>query len=197
VEPLAQTSVQPAQSTSNDLKLVADILRKDRKATAEFVTRYADSIYSYVRRRVMPRSDVVDDLVQEIFLAAWQGLANYRGDATLRQWFLGIARHKVEDYYRKRLHEADWPDGDDDSGIESAAAPFYEEEFDRRFLGEKVRSVIATLPEAYAVALFWRYLEDRSVREIAQLAGKTEKAVERLLARARAAFARRWDRAER
>jgi DNA-directed RNA polymerase specialized sigma24 family protein len=44
--------------------------------------------------------------------------------------------------------------------------------------------------------LLWRYLENRSVREMAQLAGKTEKAIERLLARAREQFRRRWNRAQ-
>jgi DNA-directed RNA polymerase specialized sigma24 family protein len=39
----------------------------------------------------------------------------------------------------------------------------------------------------------WRYRDDKSVREIAELTGKTEKAVERLLARARQAFRRRWN----
>src|SRR5215831_9683016 len=60
---------RPREST--DSELVAEVLRKDRKATAEFVARYTDPVYGYVRRRLIPRTDLVDDLVQEIFLAAW------------------------------------------------------------------------------------------------------------------------------
>jgi hypothetical protein len=42
--------------------------------------------------------DMVEDLMQEILISAWQNLPNFRGEAGLRPWILGIARHKVEDY---------------------------------------------------------------------------------------------------
>jgi len=61
-------------ATPGDQDLVAAVLAKDRKATAEFVARYADGIYGYVRARLAPRYEFVDDLVQEVFLAAWQSL---------------------------------------------------------------------------------------------------------------------------
>jgi hypothetical protein len=50
----------------SDRELVAEILSKDRKATAECVTRYADHVYAYVRRRCIPRTDLVEDLVAEL-----------------------------------------------------------------------------------------------------------------------------------
>jgi DNA-binding beta-propeller fold protein YncE len=68
-----------SSSAAEDSELVAAVLRKDRKATAEFVTRYADALYRYVRSRLAPRYDQVDDLVQEVFLTAWQSLKQYRG----------------------------------------------------------------------------------------------------------------------
>src|SRR5215471_1221238 len=101
----------------SDLALVAEVLRKDRKATAEFVERYADHVYGYVRRRLIPRADLVEDLVQEIFLAAWESLDKFRGDSSLRNWLLGIARHKVEDHYRKRLRELQ--PAEDEESLES------------------------------------------------------------------------------
>ena len=48
--------------------------------------------------------------------------------------------------------------------------------------------ILRQLPELYSLALLWRYWENRSVREMADATGKTEKAIERLLARARARF---------
>jgi hypothetical protein len=43
-----------AQDITSDQQLVADILRRDRKATAQFVARYSDAIYAYVRHRLSP-----------------------------------------------------------------------------------------------------------------------------------------------
>jgi RNA polymerase sigma-70 factor (ECF subfamily) len=183
---------QAGPNSADDVKLVADVLSKDRKATAEFVSRYADCVYSYVRRRVMPNSAAADDLIQEIFLAAWKNLGGYRADAPLRHWLLGIARHKVDDYYRKRLYEVDWPEGDDELVQEPMVIPRFEEQLDSISRDQRIHRVLAGLPEAYSLALLWRYVESRSLREMAQLTGKTEKAMERLLARAREHFRRSW-----
>ncbi len=179
--------------TAEDLKLVADVLGKDRKATAEFVSRYTDCVYAYIRRRLMPRMDVAEDLVQEAFVAAWHSLKSYRGEATLRNWFLGIARHKVDDYYRKVLRSVDAPALDEVFSDELVIVPMFEDRMDRAAAQEKARRLLATLPEAYRIILLWRYQEEHSVREMAQLAAKTEKAIERMLARARAQFKRRWN----
>jgi len=46
-----------------DSALVAAVLRKDRKATAEFVALYADDLYRYLRSRLAPVYDQVEDLV--------------------------------------------------------------------------------------------------------------------------------------
>lgn len=95
-------------------ELVAAILRKDRKATARFVADYTDGVYAYVRHRLAPRADLVDDVVQEVFLAALGNLSSFLGNAPLRSWLLGVARHKVESFYRQQLREPEpLPDGGD------------------------------------------------------------------------------------
>ncbi len=181
---------QSLESTpAADMLLVAEILKKDRKATAEFVERYADCVAGYVRRRVQPHLESADDLVQEVFLAAWQNLASFRGNSPLRSWLLGIARHKVDDYYRRRLQEATWPEEDDACDEVARYDPQYDRSGDR----DRVRQVLANLPEEYCLILLWRYREGHSTREMAGMLTKTEKAVERLLARARAQFRRRWN----
>ncbi|MGH7746471.1 MAG: RNA polymerase sigma factor [Candidatus Dormibacteria bacterium] len=177
----------------SDRELVAEVLRKDRKATAEFVGRYADHVYGYVRRRLIPRADLVDDLVQEVFLAAWENLGTFRGESTLRSWLLGIARHKVEDHYRKRLREAQLQEEDEVPASEPASLLDLEEVHAKQLAGQRTREILAELPEIYGTILLWKYWEKRSLREIAVQTGRTEKAIERLLARARDQFKRRWN----
>ncbi len=63
-------------------------------------------------------------------------------------------------------------------------------------LRRNTRRVLASLPEQYRLALIWRYWEKSSAREMALKTGKTEKAIERLLARARAEFRERWNHAQ-
>jgi RNA polymerase sigma-70 factor (ECF subfamily) len=176
---------------ARDEALVRAVLARDRKATAEFVARYADKIYSYLRHRLLPRADLVEDFAQEVFLVAWRSLDQYRGEAPVDDWLLGIARHKVEDHYRAKLREpVDLPEEND---LELSFNPHWDELLDRQQLQERTQKVLSSLPEAYSFALLWRYWEKRSTRDIAALTGRTEKAVERLLARARELFKRRWN----
>ena len=190
-QPEIQLEGSPAEE--KDARLAAAVLRKDRKATAEFVARFADGIYAYVRSRLLPRHDLVDDLVQEVFLAAWENLQQYRGTSPLQAWLMGIARHKVEDHYRARLRApAAIDDLEGDSEV-LASFPVFESLLEQEQVRKNTWRVMSGLPEQYRLALIWRYWEKASAREMAAKTGKTEKAIERLLARARAEFRERWN----
>jgi len=71
--------------------------------------------------------------------------------------------------------------------------PEFDEMIDRARAQEKTQRILALLPEVYGLALLWRYWEEQSTKEMAAQTGKTEKAMERLLARARAHFRRLWE----
>src|ERR1051326_5626041 len=184
---------EPKIQFDHEKDLVAGVLRKDRKATGEWVSLYADAVYTYVRRRLVPRADLVDDVVQEVFLAAWESLGHFEGNSSLCNWLLGIARHKVEDYYRRCLRQADVPLEEDCSTPASVAQQDLDEVIDRQRAQDKTQRILSQLPEPYSLILLWRYWEKRSLREIAQQTGRSEKAVERLLARAREQFKRKWN----
>jgi len=182
------SSGEPANR--REIDLVSAVLRKDRKATAEFVSQCSDWIYPFVCRR-LPRSEIAEDLMQEILISAWQNLGTFRGDAGLRAWVLGIARHKIDDYYRKRFREMQIEPNDPETV--PAPALRIQEGSTTAVERERVEQTLAQLPEAYGLALIWRYRDGKSLREMAAGTGKTEKAMERLLARARESFKRRWN----
>jgi RNA polymerase sigma-70 factor, ECF subfamily len=176
----------------DDARLAAAILAGDRKATAEFVSRYADQVYRFVFSRLMPRTDLVEDLVQDVFLAAWEHLESFRSDSSLEAWLLGIARHKVEDHYRTQLRAPlSIEEGPEDADNWSVI-PDWDQKLDDEKLRERTLRVLAGLPEPYRLALVWRYWEKCPTEEMAMRTGKTEKSIERLLARARHHFKRRW-----
>ena len=179
-----------SQTPVDDVALVTAVLQRDRKATAEFVNTYTDAVYSFIRRRLWPRHDLVDDLVQEVFIAAWENLNSFRGLSPLRAWLLGIACHKVEDYYRRLLQAAQ--PLEPTLADELPAELDMEANADRELNEQRARQVLEELPERYRVALQWRYWEKRSAREMADATGRSEKAIERLLARAREQFRKRW-----
>jgi RNA polymerase sigma-70 factor (ECF subfamily) len=185
------TEIQDNAAAGEERILVDAILQHDRKAAARLVAMHADAIYSYARYRLAARTDLVEDVVQDVFLVALNGLARFRGESSLRTWLIAIARHKIDDVYRQRLREP--TDGSELEGGEPPAdGPPLDEVIDTARTRAKARRVLARMPERYSMLLLWRYWEQRSTRDMATAIGTTEKSVERMLARARARFKELW-----
>lgn len=186
---------EPAGHGGDERELIASVLRKDRKAAAQFVAGHIDAVYAYARHRLAPRADLVDDVVQDVFLSALKGLATFEGQSSLRTWLIAIARHKIEDVYRQRLRIPDAiedVDPAEEERFSASAVTSFDEQIDATRARAKVRNVLAQMPERYGLMLLWRYWEHRSTRDIAVAIGTTEKSVERMLARARARFKNLW-----
>ena len=83
--PIGELAPQGSEPATEEQVLLAAVLRKDRKATAEFVARYADHIHGYVRQRLAPRADLTEDLVQEVFLVAFRKLDTFTGHSSDRK----------------------------------------------------------------------------------------------------------------
>ena len=184
----------PHALAAEERALLAAVLQKDRKAAAEFVSRYTDPVYAYVSRRLAPRADLVEDVVQDVFLAALQKLDTFAGQSSVVGWLLGIARHKVADFYRALVRE---PEPLSDDAEASNGAPAIESHLDELIDAarerDKTRRILERLPAAYSAALLWRYWEQCSIKDMAAQTGRTEKAMERLLARARTHFRQLWE----
>ncbi len=178
---------------SGEAALIASVLLGDRKAVAEFVLQYSDTIYSFLHRRIDDRS-VVEDLCQEVFLVAWSKLATFRAQSSLKTWLCAIAKNKAADYYRRHIRELPVDDelGEQAFSTTDLSLINIEQHFDRRLQEEKIRATMLALSKGYRSVLRWRYWDEHSLQEIAAETGRTSKSIERLLARARAEFAAKW-----
>jgi RNA polymerase sigma factor (sigma-70 family) len=168
------------------------VLARDRKAGADFVRLYSHLVYRYVAKRLAPRLDLAEDLTQDIMLASWTALKSYTGEAPLAHWLLGIARFKVQDYYRAKLRhalresEAEAADALPDPG------PGVFEQFARDNDAARAAEVLRGMREDYALLLRWRYWDGLSASEMAAESEGSIKSVERMLQRARQEFRRLW-----
>jgi len=70
---------------------IAQAAAGSHEAFARILREHQASVRGYLSRFVR-NDDLVDDLAQETFIAAYRSLASYRGEASLRTWLLGIAR---------------------------------------------------------------------------------------------------------
>ena len=154
----------PREPVDTDVaRLVRGAQRGDRAAFDELYRRFARMVHGVVLARVS-RIDV-DDLVQDVFLAAWQRLAALREPAAFGGWLATIARHRATDHGRReRPMEAlvnDVPSPKQGDRLEALA----------------ILDAIKSLPEAYNETLVLRLVEGMTGAEIAVRTGLTEASV--------------------
>ena len=86
-----------------DSDLIARVLaRQDQHAFAELVRRYQSPVRAFLRRLTRGDAPLADDLAQETFLKAWQGLQTYRGASQFSTWLFGIAFNEFRSAARRR-----------------------------------------------------------------------------------------------
>ena len=157
-----------------DHELMRRIREGDSDAVAELYERYAPAVWRYVFARMRPDIHAGQDVLSETFLAAIRSLKNGKPTENVAGWLTGIARHKTADWYRQQEKSAT-----------ASAVPATQ---DTSSASEVVADVLDALADDERVVLEWKYLDRCTVREIAERLGRTEKAVEALLYRARKAF---------
>jgi len=81
-----------------------DRRQEDVEQCARWLTDYGDDLLVYALSRVQDR-DVAEDLVQETYLAAFQGMHQFEERSSARTWLIGILRHKVADFFRRKSRQ--------------------------------------------------------------------------------------------
>ncbi|MEO6595055.1 MAG: sigma-70 family RNA polymerase sigma factor [Planctomycetota bacterium] len=122
----------------------------------------------------------VDDVVQEVLLAAWRHREAFRGEATLATWLTRIAVRKVHNHVRAatvRRRLFGWWSAEP-VDIQAADSPT-----DERLAATKL--AMLRLAHRDREALVLRYLEQRDIPQIADLLGCSRAAVDARLSRAR------------
>jgi len=159
---------------SSDAELIAAVLKGDTARFEPLVQKYSPRIFATARRYARRESEI-EDIVQEVWLKAFQKLASFRGDAPFEHWLMRLAVHTCYDFLRghqrnretafSELTEAedDWLDRfvtHPGEAAEHAAAA--------RQLVERVLEQLSP-PARLVITLL--EIEDRTIKEIAQLTG--------------------------
>jgi RNA polymerase sigma-70 factor (ECF subfamily) len=156
--------------------------REEPGAFEEVVAVYQHRVARLASRLLGWKADI-DDLVQDVFLAALTGARGFGGKALLWTWLTTITLNRCRRHLRKRaLWERFW------SVAQHAAAPTAPAS-DAPTLGaelsQQVRAAVAALPPRDREIIVLFYLEGHSADEIARLTGNTANAVQIRLHRAR------------
>jgi RNA polymerase sigma-70 factor (ECF subfamily) len=186
----------PPGARRADLERARAIARGDRAAVEAVYRELFEPVYAFVHFRVGGSRPDAEDVVQDAFVTAFEKIGDFEGRSSLFTWICGIARFKALERMRARRREevGNFLFGQDAEiaraleRIETEEVP--EAVLEREETSEIVGAALAQLPPHYQQSLLEKYVEGKTFVEIGRARGQTPKAVESLVMRARAAFAR-------
>ena len=158
------------------------------QAWRELFERHFEPVYRFCIALAGGRRDLAEEVAHQVFVIAARRIYRFDpGRATFRAWLLGIAKNRhmsiqASERRRKRHEELSPKRGSDANGRGSPDL--------------RVHEALARLPFRYRVVLEAKYLRGLSMKEIASNDGASIEAIESLLRRARASFARVYEQME-
>lgn len=174
------------KTPSRDHALLSDLKLGEEKAVEVWYQRFRPMVKKYLLTKLDQKSDV-EELTQQTFLHCLKHLPLFRGESSIKTWMLRIAQHEVADFYRKKYAKK-----------ALTILPLHEvlltaEISDAHETSVLVKKVLAELSQHYRELLLLKYVDNKTVKEIAELIGKSIKSVESDLFRARREFQRLYE----
>ncbi len=161
------------------------------QAFGELYDAYYPKISNYLLHR-LSRADIAQDITADVFYKAMTRLHTFSWrNLSFSSWLYKIANNEIKMYYRKKErrflsldflfdhHDWELPDGTDIEQDYIAA----EEELARNQAFQEIQAHLLALSTIYQEVLVLRFLEGKSLEEIAEITGKNLNTVKSLVSR--------------
>ena len=157
-----------------DERLLIEAAQRDPRRFSELYEGNFERVFAFVMRRVRDR-DIAEDITAEVFHQALAKLPQFewRG-VPFSAWLIRIAANAIKDRWQKTNRETELPPEE----LEDAGA---DGKIERRAM---LFQLVDGLPEDQRLVVVKRFVEQRSIREIAAELGRSEGAVKQLQFRA-------------
>lgn len=154
-------------TSRSDQELVEDFQKGNEASFNELILRHQERIY-WVARRFVQDHDQADDVVQDVFCRAYEGLGKFRGEASVYTWLYRITvnlalnavrKQRVRDFFR--IDEI--LDVKDEHGDQPDA------HLERNEQKQLIEEAVARLPEKQKAVFIMRYYDEMPYEEIAKI----------------------------
>ena len=176
----ADEGVPAEEGRGSEERLLVEAAQNDPAKFDALYELHFERVYAFVATRVRDRS-TAEDVTSEVFHKALANLPKYewRG-VPFAAWLLRIAANAIIDQAKRAAREFPAPDDPPEAAEPGLQA------FELRAIEHRAQlfRLVGRLPEVQRQVVYERFVEQRSIREIAQRLGKTEGAVKQLQLRA-------------
>jgi RNA polymerase sigma-70 factor (ECF subfamily) len=171
----------------SDDDIVARLRKGERRLFAVLVDRYRDRGFSLALRILRNREDA-EEALQDAFVRACNGLANFEGASSFGTWFYRILYNVCMTSLAKRKKTSIFDDAGEAGLPDAAGEPGLPGDYsgvELSDLASRVGGVLAKLPARYASIISMFYVQELSYPEISEVTGLPIGTVKTHLFRAR------------
>jgi RNA polymerase sigma-70 factor (ECF subfamily) len=176
-------TTSPAAPLPEDADLVGQVLGGDKAAYETLIRRHNQRLFR-AARAIVRDDDEAEDVVQQVWVSAYQGLAGFRGESAVATWLTRIVVNEALARRRRQKKGEHLALIDDEAQAVSDRRTPEEEAADGE-LGRLLEAHIDRLPDIYREVLVMRDVEEMTTAETAACLGVSEEAVRVRLHRAR------------
>jgi len=150
-----------------ELELLKKASNGDEKAFRQLYQRYKTGIYNYILRLIHDES-AAEELLQDVFLAVWQGAGKFRNQSSVKTWIFRIAHFQAVSWLRKNLKVKQIQENE--NGFEwKTTVPSPEETIIERREMERVLAALDRLSPNHRSVIQLTFVYGFSNREIAEI----------------------------
>ena len=183
--------------------LIRRLRERDEKAFREVVEMYGDRVFNLTYRMLGNREEA-EDLAQEVFIAVFKYIDNFRGDAKFSTWLYRITANHCKNrikYLARRYDRSrsEYDETYDQGGVESeltapSRLPRPDKHLEGRQLEQLMQQCLSELDEEQRILIVLRDINELSYSEICEITNLPEGTVKSRLHRARAALRKKIQR---
>ncbi|HEX4265186.1 MAG TPA: RNA polymerase sigma factor [Verrucomicrobiae bacterium] len=157
-----------------EAELIAAVLKGDAASFEPLIEKYSPRVFATARRYARRESEI-EDIVQEVWLKAYQKLQSFRGEAPFEHWLMRLAVRTCYDFLRSHQRNresafSDLSEPEDDWLERFVHTPGAARE-DADAARQLVQRVLQSLSPPARLVITLLEIEDRSVKEISKLTG--------------------------
>lgn len=137
-----------------------------RRAFAEVVNQYSETLYWQIRRMVIDHEDA-NDVLQNTLVKAWTSIGSFRGEAKLSTWLFRIAYHESLTFLEHKKQNISIDDVSSEVSNQLESDPYFDGDETQAML----QAAIETLPAKQKAVFNMKYFEEKTYEEISAITG--------------------------
>ena len=161
---------------ASDALLLQQFRQPETKEAAftTIIKKYQERLYWHIRRMVVDHEDA-NDVLQNVFIRVWNGLANFKEESQLYTWLYRIGTNECLTFLENRKKRSAVSLSDVENGLSNKIIA--DKHFDPNKLEWKLQLAIQHLPEKQRIVFSLRYYDEMPYEEMSRVLETSEGAL--------------------